>query len=521
MPHTPILPGGGGPIVQVGSQPTRAREYVAGPTVLIAGPAGEDGPAGPTGGAGPAGATGATGPTGATGAQGATGATGAGADLVVKSEGATAGTGVSSIDFHGLTVDVTGSEADVSLVPQEFVYTTTGAEAWTDFDLEAEFPGIKSGDVVSIVLNGDLTINSIAVSRLLWIWIGVRSQVGGNHALRIKDRDQTALGTVDYRFRTPGQPNVGAAPDYVMQSQEEWTAIGYTAEVDPIWRVLGGSRGPQGPTGAAGATGGTGPTGLAGATGATGATGPTGGVGPTGATGATGTAGSNSGQPARFDTTHSPVALYHFNGDLNDSSGNALHLTGGTPVYRAVWPGVVGLASSATPGPARSSSDASLRIAGDVTIQLLCVMRSVPSTSQTVGFQLTGSTAEAGNSQYQCIFTNQGTLNFRSESGSNVAASVSSSGNTVSLPALGVPFHVAWRRTSGVVRFYVNGLPFGSDTSAVTTPTGGTTAVLELNSTAGAGVEYFGLKIVDSSLSDADLKAEYNRTIGAGFGPLP
>jgi hypothetical protein len=215
----------------------------------------------------------------------------------------------------------------------------------------------------------------------------------------------------------------------------------------------------------------------------------------------------------RFDTTHPPVALYHFDGNTLDSSGNGLHMTGGSPAFRDILPGVVGLVSGA---PVRAVSDALLRISGDITVQALCVMRAAPSAANLIGFYAAGDT-EPTNAPWMLTFHSQNTLRFQSEHGAGVNADFDSSGHVQGLPALGVPFLVALRRAAGVVTWWLNGLQYGEPSGVLTTPTGGTTAVLSMG-TAVTRPECFGLKVVASALTDAQLAAEYNRTLGSHYG---
>jgi hypothetical protein len=209
---------------------------------VLQGGRGATGPQGPQGIAGTAAAAGATGPQGPAGTTGPTGPTGA--------AGATGATGP------------TGATGVLGSTERQLTITTT--TDWTDLDLAATFPGIVTGDCITIVLQANLTINSITPpSANFWCFFILRDQSGGDFSITVKD---SGTGNADHRFRTPGQPFGGAAFDFVMQSEEVTTTFVYT-DTSNSWRIISGARGaigPTGPTGAAGATGATGPTGAAG-----------------------------------------------------------------------------------------------------------------------------------------------------------------------------------------------------------------------------------------------------------------
>ena len=142
----------------------------------------------------------------------------------------------------------------------------------------------------------------------------------------------------------------------------------------------------------------------------------------------------------KFDLTNNPVALYNFEGSAVghlDLSGNNLHLTTSSPVYRQVWPGVIGLVSGSA---ARSINDALLSITGDITIEMLLVMRTAPTAgSFPAGFLASGETT-ATNILYQVAMVNQTLPSWGSESGAGVDANYTPTGANQSLPALGVLF---------------------------------------------------------------------------------
>jgi hypothetical protein len=99
--------------------------------------------------------------------------------------------------------------------------------------------GMRAGDTLSIVLTGDVIIDSIVPpSGGFWCLVILRDQSGGNWSLTVRD---SALGLVGSRgFRTPGEPFAGSPTNYVMQSEEEGMIIGYT-EISLSWRIYAGT----------------------------------------------------------------------------------------------------------------------------------------------------------------------------------------------------------------------------------------------------------------------------------------
>ncbi len=228
----------------------------------------------------------------------------------------------------------------------------------------------------------------------------------------------------------------------------------------------------------------------------------------------------------KFDTTHSPVALYQFDGNTNDSSGNGYDLTavgaGGTVLeYRDVWPGLVALTRGF---PARPAFDAALAIAGDMTIQAICVIRNAPvpigAVCACLSLTSPGGDIEVNNVQYALNLPSQNGLNFASEHGAGVDDAFTVTPGK-GLPAFGVPFYVAVVRESNVVRFYVNGVQYGSASAVRTAPTGGGNSVLCVRQADSLpSPEVASLKICDVALSQAEIEAEWNLTMGAAFGEI-
>lgn len=255
----------------------------------------------------------------------------------------------------------------------------------------------------------------------------------------------------------------------------------------------------------------------------TGATGPTGLTGATGPTGATGSAGSVVAIPTKFDTTHSPVALYHFDNDSLDYSGNGFDLSSGTSTYVRLEPSGSRMALANGASPARPSTDATLSITGDVTLQVIVKMVAFPATTNTAFISFTASGESlATNTLYQLGFNGSNQLRWLHEFGAGATdQQFLSTGTTEDPPGLFRYTYYAAVRSSNVVTFYLDGLPYGSSSGTLTAASGGTSAVLTINPALGSTFFCLGAKVVNSALSAANIKAEYNRTMGAAFGTIP
>lgn len=454
MPHRPNLPGGGGPVVTVGPQPTRTKDYVVGPTVLVAGPTG------PEGDDGPAGATG-VGVTGATGATGAQGATGIGTTGATGATGATGGTGpTGATGANGLGTSTT--------------YPLTLSGALTNYDLAAACPGIKTGDKVAITLSGDVTVNSIIPPATgFWCWWGIREMSGGTN-WRMTFKDQGS-GTNPFRTPNPNASDVG--PDFVMSSQEDWTAIGRTEGTGiDAWRILCKNSANTNGLSTVG--------------------------GP--------------GIPAPFDNTDSPICVYNFGvPDGTDSSGNGFTLTSASAEFIESVPQRYALNSGSL---ARGAFDASLAITGDITIEVIGRYISGGSALTIISYTSSGETS-ATNTLWLLGITSARKLRWLHEHNTGVTATDAEyifSGN------INVPTHTLVKldavRASGVITFYMNGKALSPSSGTLITAVGGTSSVLTI--APGVGFDLMQARVTASAKSAATLKAEYNKTMGVAFGTL-
>lgn len=219
---------------------------------------------------------------------------------------------------------------------------------------------------------------------------------------------------------------------------------------------------------------------------------------------------------------HTPVGLWQFNGNMNDSSGNGFTLTvaSGTERYSSVFPTLRGVSLVSTT-LIYNTFTSTLAITGDITIECLISIPffTTPFSSNAcclVSHENNGETS-ADNTLYSIDmpFTS-GFTRFFWENGSGSDNSYSMTEYTPFSP-----FHLAVTRTSNVVQFYLNGRPWGAASGALTTPTGGGSGRLRVGSSTVAGPQQSiiaSLKIVASALTATQIRTEFNRTLGGFYG---
>lgn len=220
----------------------------------------------------------------------------------------------------------------------------------------------------------------------------------------------------------------------------------------------------------------------------------------------------------KFDNLHSPAARYDFEGDLLDASGAALHLTASSPFFRRVYENIVGLSGGFLCNR-NGVSDSALRLFGDLTVNLLCVLRATPSQNYIVAFQASGET-EPTNYGWSIQLVSGNQLAYFSEHAAGADDVYTDAGTNQGLPAVGVPFLLTLRRKGNVIQFFVDGVPFGDPSSVLNAPTGATTSQLVVNQGASNAFDLFGLEVLATALTDAQIKDRYNHCLGGEFDAL-
>jgi len=231
-----------------------------------------------------------------------------------------------------------------------------------------------------------------------------------------------------------------------------------------------------------------------------------------------------------FDTTHSPTGLWNFNGTLADSSGNGFDmvLSAGAIGYADIAPGKKGVLLGSTAILGQAAANTALKILGDVTLEMIVQLDSLASLFTAFSFAASGET-QATNTAYLLRIpavvpaTPPRQLTWLSESGAGVDATYANPGPE-SIGLIHNIMYIAATRISNVVQFYVNGLPFGAPSAALTPPDGATSSKLfigcDVTTSPGTNPIIFSAKVIASGLNAAQIKAEYNRTMGPAYGVL-
>lgn len=236
--------------------------------------------------------------------------------------------------------------------------------------------------------------------------------------------------------------------------------------------------------------------------------------------------GGGGGAPQYHDTTFSPVALWQFNGDLTDSSGNGFDLlTGtGTERYASLFTGFQMLNMNLV--ARRSINDSLLTLTGEWTIECLV---SVPANE--TGADRTLISFEGGTE-----FENTNHLyNIRLNGSNNLENFCEYSTGANSFRATSIPQsdlrpirHLAVTQSSDgkTNRFYIDGV-FQEEVTATNAPTGGTNSRIGINGHQDNSARFVdddgliaSVKIIASKLSDSEIASEYNRTLGPVYGTI-
>lgn len=223
--------------------------------------------------------------------------------------------------------------------------------------------------------------------------------------------------------------------------------------------------------------------------------------------------------PRPHDSSYSPLALWQLNGTLNDSAGsNNLTLATGTELY-GYCNGLPGFFFN---GSTRLDSTTTPLLVGDMTVMFLACPSSLPGGTIYTFIQEASSLSVDSNETNILwaarMSANNGTLDYiheYSSSGTNepFTSTITPLPNTLS--------HVAMKRESNVVKFYLNGILVATS-GTLNTPTygGTTTQKIQVGNSTGVTQPYYGfissIKIVNSALSDVQILREANYTLHGG-----
>ncbi len=228
---------------------------------------------------------------------------------------------------------------------------------------------------------------------------------------------------------------------------------------------------------------------------------------------------SNSSSPRAqlHEAIDSTVGLWQFQESLSDQSGNDFHftLTAGNTRYVELLPGLSALKVFTSNKYRHAATGTALAIPGDVTISMLISLDSYASGS-ILSYDSAGE-AQANNILYG-IDVPVDTVRWIHESGAGVDRVYSPD----RIPALFTICHFSARRQSNIIQFFINGLPFGAASSALTQADGGGSSRLYLGYEASAAASYSiaSLRIDAEAISDEDIALMYNHTLGHVYGDI-
>lgn len=222
------------------------------------------------------------------------------------------------------------------------------------------------------------------------------------------------------------------------------------------------------------------------------------------------------------DTSDAPVALYQLAGSLVDTGSGATALTANSLTqYCELWPGLKGWDGLGGNGFHSTVVDpAALALTGDMTIAAFVRspdnLRGLGTARSIICFDTNAGGTLASNILYSIGISSGGFPQWIQQHGSNTSDIFTL---TTDIFPSGL-FHLAVTRISNVIQMYVNGLPLGAASSALTTPTGGTASSFRFGTQGGAplAVALASVEVIASGLTAAQIKAKYNKTFGPVFG---
>lgn len=226
-----------------------------------------------------------------------------------------------------------------------------------------------------------------------------------------------------------------------------------------------------------------------------------------------------------LDTTYDPVALYLFEESLADSSGNGFDLTveSGTEAYGDIAPLKLGFYFAST-RLIHNTFQSLLAITGDMSI--------ITTVQLDANFTDVGAIVAFGGNIASDTTANNYLYHMRGVSGvprmlrwfSEQAAGADSTYTITGARGLGVIHNllqIGVRRESNVIQFFANGRPLGPASSALATPTDGSSGRLRLGGDSGANTNahmMFDLGIYASALTNNQFGELYNGTLGQASG---
>lgn len=230
------------------------------------------------------------------------------------------------------------------------------------------------------------------------------------------------------------------------------------------------------------------------------------------------------------DMTYNPLALWQLSGSLADVGQYQLAVSAllGTARYTNLGPGLKGLNYDGSTLTALTASITQpFVLTGSMSVEMLTIIE--PNTNPQSMFGITNISSDVNGSEnilFNLEVNTDGTMRYLAEFGNGTNIDYTTTSATVPWNDL---CHLAVTRdATGSVRFYVNGSHLETST-ALNLPNTGTTAPSSARVAIGAmpnttwgnilractNTSIASVKLVDRQLTDAEIAAEYLRTIGS------
>lgn len=224
-----------------------------------------------------------------------------------------------------------------------------------------------------------------------------------------------------------------------------------------------------------------------------------------------------------LDTTNSPVALYKLDGVMTDFSGNGFDMSveTGTEMYADVVPGKRGFYFNGSTKLIYNTFSSTLAITGAVTLIAIIQCDVLLAIDGLISHGASGEASDTNllyNAQIQALTPQQ--LGWLHEHGGGTNDAYNPTGSA-RMPPIHNLVMVGWSRdASNVVTMNINGRTVATS-GTLTAADGGGSGRLRLGGTGDATSErfvMFSAKVVAAAYSEAQFKAEFNRSLGPVYG---
>lgn len=227
--------------------------------------------------------------------------------------------------------------------------------------------------------------------------------------------------------------------------------------------------------------------------------------------------------PGRLSVESDTVALFHFNDTLVDATGTyTMAAFSGAARFAHMWPGYRALFLRSADRLGSTVLGSALGITGAMTLEFLIHYpdRQFTYTNNRVVYHGTDSVGSSSNNCMYIVEQVASTdMSWYQQSGGGTFSGVNYDGD---VPVSHVPFYCAYTRSAGqVVRPYLQGVPAGAASAALTTPTGGSSGGLIIGGPTHEVFAIAELRISNTERSATQIKDAYNTLLGGPYGRLP